>query len=269
MCVLGWLFSFAILVKGHSLEASISLVLGSKVEQTRSKGKALELLRVLGRVSSESPISNASLSLLGICKRTEWKDFCSPDRFLKNNSLVVHDFERLGLFCVSVGGKFFYPIRREGHVKYGKVGLSVLLLASLAAESVFAQGCATYGYAPVPDATVINGYSIYAQNVPPGGVITEDWKEDHCTTGSGNPGNLYKVGDGTTVDPRALRGTWTPNPGGDMGTVEYNYDGNPPGNPYKWTLYARKGISALCWEDTVSGQLIATGNPIGSTGTCP
>jgi hypothetical protein len=58
---------------------------------------------------------------------------------------------------------------------------------------------------------------------------SDDWKEDHCPTGT-----LYKVGDGTPVDPRALRGSWQVV--GDQ--IRYSYTGDS-GSPYTWDVWRK------------------------------
>jgi len=147
---------------------------------------------------------------------------------------------------------------------------AVFALSLVMANDAFA-GCEEFGYFPLTlfnlDAMVLSGKNIFAQDAPPGGVVTEDWKEDHCATTSGASGNLYKSGDGSAVDPRALRGTWTPNPGGVVGAVEYDYAGDPPGNPYTFTLFL--GKSGLCWQGA-DGNVAATGTVQGDAGLpCP
>lgn len=98
----------------------------------------------------------------------------------------------------------------------------------------------------------------------------ENWKEDHCVATAGSPGALYKVGDGTTVDPRALKGRWRPRDFGSRGWgVQYQY--GDPGSPiYNFALYTSTPPRGLCWEDA-GGNTVATDvPPLGSNpGPCP
>ena len=100
-------------------------------------------------------------------------------------------------------------------------------------------------------------------NTPDG---NENWKEDHCGASSGN---LYKVGAGTPVDPRALRGTWRR----QGNTVIYDYG---TGGSYQWRLYQDANgdvaAGALCWQENMNdGEVIAksTTAPTLPTGPCP
>jgi hypothetical protein len=92
----------------------------------------------------------------------------------------------------------------------------------------------------------------------PGG---EEWNEDHC-----QGGNLYKVGDGSPVDPRALRGTWGIGGTGQNRIVTYDYGGSLP--VYEWSLWS--GSSGLCWGDPgASHEVIAIGTTQALSGSCP
>lgn len=136
---------------------------------------------------------------------------------------------------------------------------TVCALAFLTAKSALAAGCIDFYNVPLPNAAFLNGKRIYAGNAPPGGTITEDWKEDHCSGG-----DLFKqgLGVGHPVDPYKKIGTWTDN--GD-GTITYDY--GSPATTFTWKLYVRKG-GGLCWEDTSTTAIIATGAAIGPVGSC-
>jgi hypothetical protein len=89
---------------------------------------------------------------------------------------------------------------------------------------------------------------------------SENWKEVHCGTGSGD---LQKVGLGVghPVDPQRTVGTWSTN--GDR--VIYTYTGL---TPYSWTLWWDENNDqgdTYCWENPNNGETVATGN----TGTIP
>jgi hypothetical protein len=90
--------------------------------------------------------------------------------------------------------------------------------------------------------------------VSPGG---EDWKEDHCSGG-----DLYKVGNGSAVDPRAKRGTWSIVGTGNDRSVRYAYTGDA-NSPYTWTLWQNAGVLYFC----SGGSEIAHTVSIGSAGT--
>lgn len=153
-------------------------------------------------------------------------------------------------------------------MRYGRIMLPVFAMAFFMANHAFA-GCAdeTLNYLPEADASALSGNGILAKSpttIDPTTGQLEVWKEDHCANG-----NLFKLGDGTAVDPRAYRGTWTDN---GNGTVTYDY--GSPATTYTWKLYAYKkgGFAAgLCWEDTGTNPAttIATGEIIGTTsGSC-
>jgi len=130
-------------------------------------------------------------------------------------------------------------------MKYLKIGTFLLMgIANSAAANCFDDG-----YTNVGISGDISGKRILA-TAPDG----EDWKEDHCTSG------LYKVGDGTAVDPYAFRGTWLIS----GNTVEYSYTGIS--SPYIWLLY-NDGSGGLCWQNA-GGAIIATGSASGSAGPC-
>ena len=92
----------------------------------------------------------------------------------------------------------------------------------------------------------------------PGG---ENWKEDHCRLGQ-----LFKVGDGSAVDPRVQTGTWIGQRGG---IVHYNY-GDPAG-PYEWKLYSTGSSvgDSVCWENPDTGAVVAIGTLKALSGLCP
>lgn len=127
--------------------------------------------------------------------------------------------------------------------------IGMLLLMSISSNAI--ASCAGAGYD-----SPLNGNSLSnkrVEAVAPG----DEWNEDHCGTDSGD---LYKVGAGTTVDPYALRGTWS----SSGQTVTYNYTGDS-GSPYTWTLW-QASDSSICWEN--SGTIIATAPEPGSVGDC-
>ena len=96
----------------------------------------------------------------------------------------------------------------------------------------------------------------------PGG---EEWNEDHCSNG-----NLFKVGDGTPVDPRAFRGTWDVVGGAPANRrVVYNYTVTGS-STFEWTLWRDSPGGSLCWGDPNNGnEVVATAPAPGSlTGTC-
>jgi hypothetical protein len=90
------------------------------------------------------------------------------------------------------------------------------------------------------------------------------WAEEHFAL-SGNSGQLWEHAKGSNnkVDPRRQAGTWRR--GGNAntgGTVIYNYTGNPPGNPYTWSLWQTSSQSVdFCTADgatlIASAKLIA------------
>lgn len=151
-------------------------------------------------------------------------------------------------------------------MRLGRATAVAFALVFTCTTDVLAGECESAGYSAVTDTTILGGWLIEAINDFQGGSPTEDWREDHCLTTEGVPGNLYKAGDGSAVDPRALRGTWTPN---SDGTVTYNY--GSPATTYTWRLYSQRGlVSLLCWENKDTGEMIATGGG-GSdpAGLCP
>ena len=99
-------------------------------------------------------------------------------------------------------------------------------------------------------ATALDGKRIGA--LSPGG---ETWNEDHCAGGGTAAVNLYKVGSGTAVDPRALRGTWQIIGTGTNAQVRYTYFQSPPtNNPatnlvYTWQMWVRSGTSTIDFCD--------------------
>lgn len=86
----------------------------------------------------------------------------------------------------------------------------------------------------------------------------EDWKEAHCAGGA-----LYKAGDGTAVDPRALRGTWSVTGSGNDRTVTYNYTGGPT---YTWSMYQNKTTNVVyfCNGSTEIARIVSSTNGAGS-----
>ena len=92
------------------------------------------------------------------------------------------------------------------------------------------------------------------------GVGGEEWNEDHCAGGA-----LYKVGDGSVVDPRAFRGTWAVGSGNPaLVTYIYTVGGS---STYEWTLW-RNDVGGLCWEGAGSTIIATAPAPVpGSAGT--
>lgn len=101
--------------------------------------------------------------------------------------------------------------------------------------------CQGQGYNTPVSADKLSGKRIIAE--APG----EEWKEDHCTNGE-----LYKVGAGTSVDPRKKIGTWSIDIANSPAQATYTYDG---GSSYSFSLYTN-GSEGLCWEDG-GGQVAA------------
>jgi len=86
----------------------------------------------------------------------------------------------------------------------------------------------------------------------------ENWKEDHCSGGE-----LWKVGAGTTIDPRVKTGSWAVVGSGTDSRVQYNYDG---GSTYEWGLWQQTG-GGLCWGNPTTSEAIARGTT--SAASCP
>jgi len=131
---------------------------------------------------------------------------------------------------------------------------NAVLLAGICGDAM--AGCDADGFGQLLNTTTQINNNLSNKRIDatsPGG---ENWKEDHCPGG-----NLYKVGDGTPVDPRVLTGSWTlvdTTPGGSPNTgwaVRYNYG---TGGVYTWKLYRRSSGNprGLCWEDA-AGTTIA------------
>jgi hypothetical protein len=136
-----------------------------------------------------------------------------------------------------------------------KLVLAAALMPMVLATDVMAGACADDGYNQQVTADQmtsplnrLSGKRVLA-TAPSDG---EEWNEDHCTTTVGSPGPLYKVGAGTKVDPRAYRGTWTPN---NDDSVTYDYGGSAQ---YTWTVWRQPSSDALCWESLDGGSIIAT-----------
>jgi hypothetical protein len=120
-----------------------------------------------------------------------------------------------------------------------------ILLAGFAVDAS-AGGCSEAGYTnrldqtQIPDA--LSGKRIFATG-------SEEWKEDHCANG-----NLYKVGAGTAVDPRAYRGKWAIIGTDNDAQVKYTYTVGGT-SEFIWSLWSNSS-GALCWEG--AGAVIAT-----------
>lgn len=140
-------------------------------------------------------------------------------------------------------------------MKFQQLACPIAVLAFFLSGNTLAAPCSL---TPLTDASILSGRSVVAQSPSTG----ETWKEDHCANG-----DLYKIGDGTTADPRAYRGTWTDN---NDGTVTYDY--GSPATTYTWKLYAKSvNVGAtLCWGDpNNNGEAIAIGTVNAITGSCP
>ena len=118
------------------------------------------------------------------------------------------------------------------------------------ASNTWAVSCSDDGYSKLNKPNAVSALSnkrIWA--VAPG-VGGEEWNEDHC---AGSGGALYKVGDGSVVDPRTFRGTWAVG-NGNPAPVTYSYTVGGS-STYTWKLWG-KTDGRLCWED--AGTIIAT-----------
>jgi hypothetical protein len=114
--------------------------------------------------------------------------------------------------------------------------------------------CSANGYSTSADASAtLNGNSVTAVAAVPSNA--DDWKEKTCTNG-----DLFKVGNGTAVDPSVKIGTWS----AQAGQVTYIYDG---AGTWTWNLYQKPG-GGLCWDlesgtsntiTAVTGSILATG----------
>lgn len=131
-----------------------------------------------------------------------------------------------------------------------------VMLAVMAGPSANAGGCDDDGYTNRLSAQQIAN-RLSNRRVLATGSGGGDWKEDHCSTDPGVPGALYKVGAGTTVDPRAFRGTWTPRAGGDQNPprVVYNYTVGGSSS-FAFSVWRNNTTNGLCWED-LNGQKVA------------
>jgi len=85
---------------------------------------------------------------------------------------------------------------------------------------------------------------------------SEEWNEDHC-----GDGKLFKVGvDGSAVDPRAYRGTWSVSGSGADTVVKYSYTVGGS-SEYSWSLWSNAS-EGLCWGTGPGGNpAIATAPP--------
>lgn len=81
----------------------------------------------------------------------------------------------------------------------------------------------------------------------------ENWKESHC--GTGNSGELWKVGAGTAVDPAVKIGTWSTR----AHEVTYDYG---TGGTYTWTLHKVGTTYYFCngTSEVASGTLETLGD---------
>jgi len=128
------------------------------------------------------------------------------------------------------------------------------VLAAGAAGNAVA-GCGTVqGDARIGNQGQING-ALGGKRINAVSPAGEDWKEDHCAAGA-----LYKVGDGTAVDPRVRRGTWSITGGGNNRSVQYAYTG---GQTYTWTLYQNGATLYFCNGTTEIARTVS----IGTAGT--
>jgi len=124
----------------------------------------------------------------------------------------------------------------------------VYALSILLASEMTIAGCedvADYNFEPA-DGTrgVLVDMRVNADSPTTG----ENWHEDHCSGG-----DLFKVGDGSSVDPYRRVGSWIGSRSGP--TVTYNY-GDPDG-PYIWDLFVDG--DHVCWDDPDTGSVIAIG----------
>ncbi len=128
---------------------------------------------------------------------------------------------------------------------------SVGILLLIGVTSNATASCSTEGYPTLGTSSDISGKQILATAPPVG----EQWNEDHCASL-----DLYKVGDGTAVDPYAYRGTWSIT--GNAVTYNYTVGGN---STYIWNLW--KDVNGnLCWDD--STNIIATAPAPAGAGAC-
>jgi len=137
----------------------------------------------------------------------------------------------------------------------------MLVLAGFAGHAVAqvtASTCTNAGYTFQLDATDIGTALTDTRVMAVDPSSSEEWNEDHC--GGPVSGNLYKIGDGSAVDPRALRGTWTAGGNRGLSLVTYNY--NVGGSSFwSWTLWsdtADPTTGGLCWETTSPNSDTAT-----------
>lgn len=129
------------------------------------------------------------------------------------------------------------------------------VLASGAAGNAMA-GCGTVaGDSRIGNQGGING-ALSGKRINAVSPAGEDWKEDHCAGGA-----LWKVGDGSAVDPRARRGTWSIAGTGNDRAVQYVYTG-APAQP-AWTLYQNGSTLYFCNGATEIAHTVS----IGSAGT--
>ncbi|MGB5832171.1 MAG: hypothetical protein WBG92_09315 [Thiohalocapsa sp.] len=155
--------------------------------------------------------------------------------------------------------------------------VSLVLFIAVSGDAV--AGCVAEGYPYVRQSRENNVRNLLRnKSVDATAPDGENWKEDHCNTAVGSAGNLYKVGDGTAVDPRVLEGTWQAvdiNGAAANGwRVRYIYAG---GLTYTWKVYRNTtgatGGNALgvgiCWEDESGNTIAASPTTTAITGSCP
>ena len=140
--------------------------------------------------------------------------------------------------------------------------IGILVLTGFATNTVAqALSCNGAGYATqlIGNANAaLSGMRVLATDP----VSAEEWNEDHCPTGE-----LYKIGAGTAVDPRALRGTWATT-GTPPGQVTYNY--NVTGSStYTWSLWTDG--TGHCWQTTTGAPTVVAIDPNapGVAAPCP
>lgn len=135
------------------------------------------------------------------------------------------------------------------------VGAAIVSTASTAAT------CPDEGFAAVADAkSVLFEKRVIAAKPD----LSDDWKEDHCSAS-----RVFKVGDGTAVDPYKETANWV----ALLGFVQYNY--GDPGSPYTWRVFTKAADTEVCFQtvdpldpfNAAKGEILATGT-IGP-GACP
>ena len=100
---------------------------------------------------------------------------------------------------------------------------------------------------------------------------SETWNEDHCPVAGAARSSLYKVGDGTPVDPRALKGSWRVLGTGNQNDslVEYTYTGASADLVYQWQMRKTTGSSPTYYFCNGAVLVATLTSNAGSTGSCP